>query len=126
MSMHQSHLVERGQFATANASRYLQQLCKHFAHKVRVRFDTEQGEADLPPGLARLRATETVLLVEITADNEDGLTRARHVIDSHLERFAFRESFKTMDWRRSETASGSAPRMVEGGAGASQPRHARF
>ena len=32
-------------------------------------------------------------------DDQDGLTRARHVIDDHLKRFAFREDFAGMDWQ---------------------------
>ena len=34
--------------ATANASRYLQQLCKHFGHKVEASFDEKAGIVRLP------------------------------------------------------------------------------
>lgn len=90
---------EVGIFATENASKYLQQLCKHFAHKVEVRYDAQSGEAALPPGPARLRATASELRVEICAPDEAGLKTARHIIDDHLERFAFREAFKGMGWQ---------------------------
>ena len=33
---------------TANASRYLQRLCKHWSHKFPVEFDTERGTAPFP------------------------------------------------------------------------------
>ncbi|MCR8724673.1 DUF2218 domain-containing protein [Frigidibacter sp. ROC022] len=93
-------LIDEGRFVTGNASRYLQQLCKHFSHKVPVRFDARSGEAELPAGKATLAATETELTVVLSADSAEGLDRSRGVIDSHLERFAFREDFKTMNWLR--------------------------
>jgi uncharacterized protein len=87
-----------GRFATPNASRYLQQLCKHFGHKVEVEFDAWRGVAALPPGPARMHATDTELTVTVTGRNPDEITRAKGIIDSHLARFAFREDFQTMDW----------------------------
>lgn len=89
---------EIGTFPTPHASKYLQQLCKHFAHKVDVSFDETSGEAALPPGPARLSADPEMLRVEISAADPDGLRKARGVIDRHLETFAFREDFKGMAW----------------------------
>ena len=94
----QEPLTDEGRFETPNASRYLQQLCKHFSHKTEVRFDTHSGQATLPGGPATLTATDAELIVMLKADTTEGLDRSRRVIDSHLERFAFREAFKTMDW----------------------------
>ena len=93
-------LLETAYFETDHASRYLQQLCSHFAHKVSVDYDANSGRADLPPGPARMSADATGLSVEITAEDEDGLASARHIIDDHLKRFAHRESFVGMDWRK--------------------------
>lgn len=43
-----------GTFPTAHASRYLQQPCKHFGHRVEVFYDEKTGRAALPPGPARM------------------------------------------------------------------------
>ncbi|GGL58078.1 DUF2218 domain-containing protein [Wenxinia marina] len=94
----QEAISQEGRFRTGNGSRYLQQLCKHFAHKVDVAYDAHHGTVALPAGPARLEATEAELIVRVTADDADGLARARGVIDSHLERFAFREDFGGMEW----------------------------
>jgi hypothetical protein len=96
-------LLETGHFETTNGSKYLQQLCKHFAHKVEVTYDATSGQAALPPGPATLSADETGLTVQISAQDEDGLVKARHVIDAHLQRFAFREAFEAFDWHRIDT-----------------------
>lgn len=90
--------AETGVFPTQHASKYLQQLCKHFAHKVEVDYDDTTGKAALPPGPAELHATDSDLTVHITGKDDEALKVARYIIDSHLERFAFRENFETMDW----------------------------
>ncbi|PRX37738.1 hypothetical protein SAMN05216257_105298 [Meinhardsimonia xiamenensis] len=87
-----------GRFETPHASRYLQQLCKHFAHKLEVRYDDTSGEVALPTGPCRLTAGDGCLIAEVAAEDETGLERARAIIDSHLARFAFRESFRNMSW----------------------------
>ncbi|MDE0591452.1 DUF2218 domain-containing protein [Halocynthiibacter sp. C4] len=91
-------LTQTGTFKTEQASKYLKQLCKHFAHKVDVKYDDTQGEAAMPFGPARLEAKENELSVEVTGDGPEQIEKARHVIDVHLQRFAFREEFEAMDW----------------------------
>ncbi len=94
----QAPFSDQGRFMTKNASRYLQQLCKHFAHKIDVQFDETAGTAVFPFGHATLTATDAASIVDLTADTAGGIDRGRVAIDSHLETFAFREAFKTMDW----------------------------
>jgi len=91
-------LTAQAKWTTENGSKYLQQLCKHFAHKIEVTFSETEGRATLPPGPAHLTADATGLWVEVTAQDADGLDLAKAVIDSHLKRFAFREGFETMPW----------------------------
>jgi len=87
-----------GQFPTLKASTYLQQLCKHFAHKIPVSFDDVSGRVELPTGPCVLDASNNSLHIQLSASTPEDLTRAKSIIDSHLERFAFREGFKTMAW----------------------------
>jgi hypothetical protein len=85
-------------YETENASRYLQQLCKHFAHKVKVEYDSHSGHAELPPGPARLKADESALDIEVTGPDDEGLTRAKFIIEDHLKRFAHREQPGALTW----------------------------
>ena len=87
---------------TKNASRYLQQLCKHFQHKMPVEYAPEAGECRFPFGMARLRAESERLTVEIEAPDGDQRTRTEEVIEAHLLRFAFREKLEPMTWRDSQ------------------------
>ncbi|WP_298493606.1 DUF2218 domain-containing protein [uncultured Maritimibacter sp.] len=83
---------------TPKASQYLQQLCKHFAHKIDVSFTPEEGRIDFPFGPVNLKASDAGLWIEVNAADAEGLERAKDVVDRHLERFAFRDDFKHMPW----------------------------
>lgn len=84
---------------TEHASRYLQQLCKHFGHKIPVTFTPEDGECRFSCGTARLRADGQRLLVEIEAPDAEQRAQTQEVIESHLLRFAFREELGPLTWR---------------------------
>ena len=45
-----------------------------------------------------MAADDTQLAITVTAPDDEGLTRAKFIVDKHLERFAFREGFTAMDW----------------------------
>ncbi|WP_062014566.1 DUF2218 domain-containing protein [Aureimonas sp. AU4] len=84
---------------TEHASRYLQQLCKHWAHKFPVEFTPEAGTIDLPAGRTALRADAAALSIAITAGEGGDLDRLETVVADHIQRFAFREELR-FDWRR--------------------------
>lgn len=84
--------------ATASASRYLQQLCKHFAHRLPVTFDETAGAIDFPIGTCRLAAGEGALRLTLAAADEAGMAQLQDVVARHLVRFAFREELR-IDWR---------------------------
>ena len=84
--------------ATEHASRYLQQLCKHFAHKLTVKFDEHAGEITFSIGDCRLQADGEALHIELTAPNPDDMEQLKDVVIRHLVRFAFREELQT-NWQ---------------------------
>lgn len=85
---------------TANASRYLQQLCKHWAHKLEVSFTPEHGEVKLPDGaVATMDAGPEALDVRIEVGDAETLERMKDVVARHLDRFAFREAPLPFDWK---------------------------
>lgn len=84
---------------TVNASRYNQQLCKHWSHKLEVSFTPEEGKVVFPSGaVLQLRAGAEQLDLQLTlADIAEGDTM-RKVVEDHLNRFAFREGPLPFDW----------------------------
>lgn len=80
------------------ASRYLQAMCKHFAHKVEVSYDTERGTAAMPYGKLDMFVRDGVLHFEVEAENGELLDRMKYVVDAHIVRFAFREKITGLQW----------------------------
>lgn len=89
------HTVAR--ISSERASIYLQQLCKHFAHKAPVEFTPEQGQITFASGICRLTAQDNVLTLMADAEDDEKMTRLQGVVEKHLIRFAFREPH-VIDW----------------------------
>ncbi len=81
--------------ATENASRYLQQLCKHWSHKAETEFSTHAGEISFASGnVLTLTADNTCLALTVEVPDAEALKPFQDVVDAHLLRFAFREDLK--------------------------------
>lgn len=74
---------------TASGSKYLQQLCKHWAHKLVVEFTPEEGTVRFADAVARLKAGPEALSVTIEAADPATVERMKQVVASHLDRVAF-------------------------------------
>lgn len=85
-------------FETQNARKYLQQLCKHFAHKVEVEYGTSVGNVDFKFGQADLTASDDRLELTVKSAGEDELQRTKQILEDHLVRFAFREKLSGLNW----------------------------
>jgi hypothetical protein len=94
---------------TASASRYLQQLAKHWSHKFPVEFTPAEGSITFPKdvkgtsfagdAVVRLHATDAALEVRVEASEPAQLEGVKGAVASHLDRFAFREAPLPFDWR---------------------------
>jgi len=94
---------------TASASKYLQQLCKHWQHNLAVEFNADHGTVVFPrdargadwPADATVTfdAREAALDVRIDASIEGQLEGLKGAVARHLDRFAFREAPLAFDWR---------------------------
>jgi len=85
--------------ATESASKYLQQLCKHWSHKMVTEFDPARGRVDFPSGAQLfLEADASALHLKLEA-SEDSIERMEGVVADHLKRFAFREEL-VFDWKK--------------------------
>lgn len=90
--------VGAGHSETENASKYLQQLCKHWSHKAQTEFDADQGSIVFDNGnRIAMTATPTRLNITATVGPRGDLGRWQGVIEAHLKRFAFREDI-SLTW----------------------------
>ena len=94
---------------TANGSRYLQQLCKHWQHNLEVEFDAERGRVVFPrdargadgpgDGEVTMTARPDALECRIQASAPGQLEALKGALSRHLDRFAFREAPLSFDWQ---------------------------
>ncbi|MDL2399790.1 DUF2218 domain-containing protein [Rhizobium mayense] len=77
---------------TDHASRYLQQLCKHWSHRLTVEFNEVAGKVPFSPeSSVEFAADASTLLMTLHVENPQDLERMQNVVADHLKRFAFRE-----------------------------------
>ena len=81
---------------TPYASRYLQQLCKHFAHKIPVEFTRTDGRIAFEDNACLLHAEGGRLTITIEAADAPTAERLQDVVARHLDRFAFRDKPEVM------------------------------
>jgi hypothetical protein len=92
--------IETARVPTENGARYLQQLCKHWSHKLDVQFSENEGTVRFAAAVARMKANPEALTVSVEAEDDETLQRMKGVVASHLDRFAFREAPLPFDWQR--------------------------
>jgi len=102
-------IVSEAKVPTAHASRYLQQLAKHWAHNLAVEYDAERGRvvfprdargADWPgDGVFTMTARADTLDCRIEASAAGQLDALKGAVQRHLDRFAFREAPLAFDWK---------------------------
>ena len=93
---------------TANGSRYLQQLCKHWQHNLAVEFDSKRGRVAFPrdargaewpaDALVTFAAQADALQIRIEASAPGQLDALKTAVERHLDRFAFREAPLAYPW----------------------------
>lgn len=93
---------------TTGASRYLQQLCKHWSHNLAVTFDAERGSVVFPrdargaswagDAVVTFVAAPDGLDCTIAASEPAQLDGLKGAVARHLDRFAFREAPLTFAW----------------------------
>ena|SRR3546814_8075550 len=96
---------------TRHASKYLQQLCKHWQHNLAVAFTADHGTVTFPrdargadwPGdaLVSFDAATDALTVRIDASVAGQREALEGAVARHLDRFAFREAPLAFHWQRS-------------------------
>ncbi|MBM7062844.1 DUF2218 domain-containing protein [Pseudomonas sp. UL073] len=90
-------LIASTHVTTATPGRYIGRLCKHFAHKLEVQHDEQQGHIDFAFGRCQLNAEADGLTLRVESANRADLEKLQHVVASHFERFAWQEALQ-LEW----------------------------
>ncbi|UVE18370.1 DUF2218 domain-containing protein [Pseudomonas sp. LS44] len=87
-----SHVV------TTTPGRYIGRLCKHFAHKLEVQYDEQQGSIEFAFGRCLLNAEGDGLTLRVESANHEDLEKLQQVVARHFEQFAWQEALQ-LEWR---------------------------
>jgi hypothetical protein len=77
-------LNSQAQLSADHADKVLYKLCKHFALKIPVEFDTEKAYIKFPYGECRIVRTDNVLSLACAAADRELLDKVEWVITDHL------------------------------------------
>jgi len=92
--------LEKARVPTENGARYLQQLCKHWSHKLDVQLSENEGIVRFPNAVATMTAEAEALMVSVEAEDDETLQRMKGIVASHLDRFAFKEAPLPFEWQK--------------------------
>lgn len=84
---------------TEKGAKYVQRLCKHFAHKVQAQCEETQGKVQFEMGTADMFASTDVLTLTCKANNATDLGDIVDTIDRHFERFAKADEL-VLEWQQ--------------------------
>jgi hypothetical protein len=90
--------IAKASVPTANGGKYMQQLCKHWSHKLEVDLSEQRGVVRFPAAVATFEPGAAALQVTIESAESEAVERMKGVVASHLDRFAFREAPLRFDW----------------------------
>jgi hypothetical protein len=93
----------QAEIRTDHASRYLQQLCKHWSHRFAVEYDASRGVVQFKGSRCTFDARPQHLLLSLTGADRAALRALCDVVTEHLKRFAFREDIDVR-WLEADAA----------------------
>lgn len=82
---------------TDRAQRYLDQICKHFGHRVSTQIEHNRGVVEFEDGTLTAVATPDALELALRAEDPEAIARLKDVVKSHLERWGERDAIH-VDW----------------------------
>lgn len=85
-------MISNGFVATQSGDRYVQQLVKHWSHRMATTYTDGIGRVPFSETTeATLTANDDGIAIALTTPSAEDDVRMREVIENHLNRFAFRE-----------------------------------
>lgn len=90
-------MIATASVKTDNPSKYINRLCKHFAHKVSVNYNDDGGEILFEMGKGAIYKTDSGLMLSAEAANSEALATIIDIMDRHFVRVAWQEEL-TLNW----------------------------
>ncbi len=107
MTQTDTPVTSLGMASCEQPERYIQQLVKHWGHKMATSYDEGDGMGVFPFSEhtnAVMTAVPQGIAITLTTADADENMRMREVIERHIDRFAFREVPLEYDWNEAKEA----------------------
>ena len=99
--MSEAPVIVHGLARCEKPEKYIQQLVKHWGHKMATAYDEGDGMGTFPFSdleNAVMTARPEGIAVTLTTPDAERSQHMRGVIERHIDRFAFREAPLTYEW----------------------------
>ena len=100
ISIEAKSLEAKVEIHSANASKYLTVVCRHFARKVPSEWNETQGTVEFPVGTSRFAVNEQRdrLTIVCSANTQEELDVQKSIIEGHVHLFSRREKIG-LEWQ---------------------------
>ncbi len=92
-------MISTTTIATVEPARIILRLCKHWAHKLTVSYDEQQGRVELPFGVFLMQARDGELRFRLEGAPGADMDKFEQVVADHAQRMARGETYQ-WDWQR--------------------------
>ncbi len=92
-------LLSTAEVALPDAEKILFKLCKHYALKVPVRFDSSSADIAFPMGRCQVARTGEVLRMRCEAEDAEALDRVLFIMGEHLTLMAKNKAL-VIEWQK--------------------------
>ena len=102
MSETETPSIAHGMAKCEKPEKYIQQLVKHWSHKMATTYDEGDGMGCFPFSdveSAVMCAKPEGIAITLTTGSAERNTHMRGVIEEHIDRFAFREAPLDYEWK---------------------------
>lgn len=90
-------MIARAHVKTDQPAKYINRLCKHFAHKTTVEYDDNEGNITFKMGKGLIQKTCDGLMLQAEAITEEDLAEVIDIMDRHFVRVAWQEEL-SLEW----------------------------
>ena len=90
-------MIQEATIQTDKAERIMKTVCNHFARKTTASYEGNKGYVEFGDGKCEITVTSNTMLLQLSADNVDNLSRVQNVVVKHLLRFAPGENLQ-INW----------------------------
>lgn len=90
-------MIAKAYVKTEQPAKYINRLCKHFAHKTTVEYDDHKGNISFRMGKGLIQKTPDGLMLQAEALSREELAEVIDIMDRHFVRVAWQEEL-TLQW----------------------------